>query len=90
MKKKLKHLLWIKFCSISLLTAKVTVFSIIKAKNDSAIIVIFSKWDHSCFNFYPSAQKAAAAIDVGVGFDNPVKRRSAKHVLFLGNKKYPE
>ena len=43
MKKKLKHLLWIKlafvsllFCSISLLTAKTTAgVDIIKAKNDS-------------------------------------------------------
>ena len=57
MKKKLKHLLWIKlafvsllFCSISLLTAKVTAgVDIIKAKNDSRNYRYIELWD--CFNF---------------------------------------
>ena len=43
----------------------------------------------------PNAQKAAAAIDVGVGsFENPVGKEGLahflEHVLFLGNSKYPD
>ena len=105
MKKKLKHLLWIKlafvsllFCSISLLTAKTTEsVDIIKAKNDSRNYryIELENGITAVLISDPSAQKAAAAIDVGVGsFDNPVGKEGLahflEHVLFLGNKKYPD
>ena len=105
MKKKFKHLLWIKlafvsllFCSISLLTAKTTAgVDIIKAKNDSRNYryIELENGITAVLISDPSAQKAAAAIDVGVGsFDNPVGKEGLahflEHVLFLGNKKYPD
>ena len=105
MKKKLKHLLWIKlsfvsllFCSISLLTAKTTEsVDIIKAKNDSRDYryIELKNGITAVLISDPKAQKAAAAIDVGIGsFDNPVGKEGLahflEHVLFLGNSKYPD
>ena len=94
MKKKLKHLLWIKlafvsllFCSISLLTAKTTEsVDIIKAKNDSRNYryIELENGITAVLISDPSAQKAAAAIDVGVGsFDNPVGKEGLAHFLVI-------
>ncbi len=105
MKKKLKHLLWIKLLFVYLLFFSA---SLLATETTERVELIKAKNDHRDYRYIelkngitavlisdPSAQKAAAAIDVGVGsFDNPLGREGIahflEHVLFLGNKKYPD